>query len=662
MPNDLLIVAFLAWSVAALLAVLGSGLPVARVLLAGGAGAAILAALLALPAGTALVTLPGGLAGEAVSFRLSGDALWLMGFGLAPAIMAAWLSTPARTGEAGWLFGVAASLIGALGVFGVRNGAGFLIAWEIMSLGGAAMILSENLSGPAGRPVLFMLGLLEAGAVVLLAAILLLATASGSFTFDAYQTAAPGLPIATSILVGVLLVVGFGAKLGLLPFYEWFPATYGSGSGASGAILSGVVLNAAFYGLSRGLIEWAPAHHDAAAAGVGIFVVIIGVASAILTALYAFQQEEWRSLLSFSSAENASIAVAMLGAALMFRGHGEAELASLAWIVALIHLAGHSLAKGGLFLVTDGVYRATGGYAISHTGLLRRSSWLFGLGALFCAMSLAAMPPQAGFVSEWYVFQTVFQGFHLGSLVSRLVMALAGAGLALTVAVAFATIVKVFGVGLLGRTSRSPAPVSARCVTAVGALGLGVLVLAAGMPFWLEALGATVKTQFGTAAASAMHDGPILVPLTASFAFISPSLLVVVTPLLALLPVALVVMARRRFGVRRVAVWYGGLDHDPERASTTALTFSNALRTFYSFVYRPRQETRREARTLPYFINRLEFSHDVAPIFGPYLFAPVKDAVYALAMRLKVLQSGHLNVYLAFIGTLLVVILALVLA
>ena len=50
-------------------------------------------------------------------------------------------------------------------------------------------------------------------------------------------------------LVGVLLLIGFGAKLGLLPFYEWFPGAYGSGSGASGAIMSGVVLNAAFFGL-----------------------------------------------------------------------------------------------------------------------------------------------------------------------------------------------------------------------------------------------------------------------------------------------------------------------------------------------------------------------------------------------------------------------------
>ncbi len=662
MSNELLVAAFLAWAVAAIIALSRCGLILARLLLAGGSLAGIAAAVLTLPNGTAAVLLPTRLAGETVGFAIQPDGLWLLGFGLAPALLASGLSTPAKQGEAGWLFGAAMSLIGALGVFGMQNGAGFLIAWEVMSFGGALMILSEKLSPEAGRPVLFMLGLLEVGAVALLVAILLLAAAAHSFDFAAFDqtTAALSAPILAAI--GVLLVIGFGAKLGLVPFYEWFPTTYASGSGASGALLSGVVLNAAFYGLSRGLLHLAPAQPQTmdVAAGLGIFVIIVGVLSAILTALYAFQQEDWRSLLSFSTAENASIAVTMLGAALIFRGHGEAALASLAWVVALLHLAAHSLAKGALFLTADGVYRATGRYAIFHTDLLRRSSWIFGLGALFAAMSLAAMPPQAGFVSEWYVFETVFQGFHLGTLASRLVMALAGAGLALTVAVAFATFVKVFGIGLLGRTSRSYQAAPAGSTAAVGLLGACVLALAVGMPVWLDALTVAVNAQFGTEAARDMHDGLLLVPLTAKFAFISPSMLVIVMPLLAMLPLMLVA-ANRRFAVRRVPVWYGGLQQDPERASTTALTFSNALRTFYSFIYRPAEETRRETRQSRYFVERLVFSHEVAPVFGPYLFAPVTRAVYALATWLRVLQSGNLNFYLALIGGLLVIILALAL-
>lgn len=96
-------------------------------------------------------------------------------------------------------------------------------------------------------------------------------------------------------------------------------------------------------------------------------------------------------------------------------------------------------------------------------------------------------------------------------------------------------------------------------------------------------------------------------------------------------------------------------------ASTTALAFSNAMPTFYSFVYRPTDVVESEAHGPEYFVHRLRFSHDVAPIFGPYLFAPVTRTVHFLAIRLRALQSGHLNFYLALIGGLLVIILALTL-
>ena len=270
------------------------------------------------------------------------------------------------------------------------------------------------------------------------------------------------------------------------------------------------------------------------------------------------------------------------------------------------------------------------------------------------------MPPQAGFVSEWYMFQTVFQGFHLPGMGGRLVLALAGAGLALTAAIAFATVIKVFGIGLLGAGNHIVGRIGAGVSAAVGVLGACVLALAVGMPAWLSALVGADITRFGGDAPQLMHNGLILVPLTATFAFISPSLLVIVMPLLALIPFVLLIASKRRFAIRRVAVWYGGTALDTARTATTALTFSNALRTFYSFIYRPTAEATRETRGREYFVTRLVFTHDVAPLFGPYLFAPATRLVRGLANRLRLLQSGHLNFYLGIIGVLLVIILGLI--
>ena len=302
--------------------------------------------------------------------------------------------------------------------------------------------------------------------------------------------------------------------------------------------------------------------------------------------------------------------------------------------------------------------KASGGYHIAYAGA--GSHWPLGIGALLAAMSLAAMPPTAGFVSEWFVFQTVFQGFHLPTLGGRLVLALTGAGLALTAAVAFATFVKLMGLGVLSRSRKQPTRIQPGYSASVGLLGLFVLALGVGMPWWLQALDQAASAQFGVATASQMRDGLLLVPLTAKFAFTSPTLLIVVMPLLALLPIILIVVSSRR-AIRRTAVWYGGLSPDPALASTTALTFSNAMRTFYSFVYRPTADTERDAGAGGYFVKRLVFEHDVAPIFGPWLFQPAVRAVNDLAGKLRLLQSGHLNFYLSLIGLLLVLILGLTL-
>jgi formate hydrogenlyase subunit 3/multisubunit Na+/H+ antiporter MnhD subunit len=657
LANDFLGAAAVLWIAGGVLALVGRPLGLVRLLLALGSLAGIIAAIIALPDATATVAVPLRMADAQATFQMTPAGLWLMGFGLVPALLACLLGTPAKRGRAGWLFGAACSLLGALGVFGIQHGGFFLLAWELMSLGGAVMILNERLAEQAGSSVLFMLGMLEIGSIALLVAIIILSLPAQGLAFGGFSHA--GTIVTVPALLGVLFVIGFGAKLGLLPFYEWFPGAYGSGSGASGALMSGVVLNAAYFALSRSLMDWLPTLHQGAS-GFGIFVVVVGVLSAILSVLYAFQQEDWRCLLSFSSAENASVAVTALGAALMFQRGNLPDLAGLAWTVALLHLAGHALAKGGLFLTADGVFAATGSYAIRHSTLLKRAGWLFGLGAFFCAMSLAAMPPQAGFVSEWFMFQTVFQGFHLPGLAGRLTLALAGAGLALTAAVAFATFIKVFGLGMLGGGNHDVGRVGAWTVASVGVLGACVLALAVGMPIWLQSLNGSTIAEFGVDSARQMHDGWVLVPLTAKFAFISPSLLVIVMPLLALVPIGLVLLSRK-WAVRRAPIWYGGVHQNVAVTATTALTFSNALRTFYSFIYRPTAETTRESSGREYFVTRLEFNHDVAPVFGPYLFAPAVRIVRFAADRVRVLQSGHLNFYLGLIGLLLVIILGLAL-
>jgi formate hydrogenlyase subunit 3/multisubunit Na+/H+ antiporter MnhD subunit len=655
---DLLIFTAAVWAISFVLAVIERTGIFARIGVVVGCCSAMAFSIGGLNSGIPALSLPIRLADVQVSFKLDAPALWLLFFGITPALFATLLGTSNRSPRPmrHWLAGTALTLLGALGVFGLQDALSLLIAWEVMSLGGAVMILGEHVSARSSAPALFMLALLEVGAVGLVLALLLLGTQAHTFSFVGFGgMASSGL----SFFTGLLLLVGFGAKLGLLPFYEWFPSAYGSGSGATGVIFSGVVLNAAFFGLQRGATAWLPKNGGWSMA-IAIVFVLVGVLSAILAILYAFQEEDWR-LLSFSSAENACIAVATLGISLLLSANAHPVLAAFAWTVALLHLAGHSLAKGALFIAADGVFQANGEYRIRQAGLLRRTSTLFGIGAVFAAMSLAALPPQAGFVSEWYIFQTLFQGTLETTLVSRLVLALAAAGIALTAAVGFATFAKLFGIGLLGDGHQGPAMISHCHSSAIFALGLCVLGLAVGMPWWLNSLGIANLSLFGANAAATMRDGWLLVPLTPNFAFISPTKLAVAIPLLALVPVGMIFFGRRAGAPRRAPIWYGGRREIPNEIATTSLAFSNALRTFYGFIYRPTQDVTREYHHAPYFVKRLVFNQELAPIFGPYLFSPVVRIVRFFATHIRVLQSGSVNLYNAFIGILLVLILALAL-
>ncbi|BBP04787.1 hydrogenase 4 subunit B [Sulfuriferula plumbiphila] len=590
-----------------------------------------------------------------LSLHWTTDALWLLLTGLLPALLALLLPYPGRH-PAGWLAGAILTLLGVFTLLGGQNGVTLLIGWALMSFGGAVMLLADQQRAPerAASGTLFMLVLLEVGAVALLVAIAALAGSSAHIEamIQHWQTLAPS----SSIAIAAALTLGFGAKLGLLPFYKWYPKAYGSGTGASGALMSGIVLAAAWLTLSHVLLDWLPL-----GPGVQTFAMILlglATATAILAILYAFQQEDWRRLLAFSSVENAALVTIMLAAALLFRSEGQNQLASLAWLAGFIHITGHSLGKGVLMLIADRVYLLSDSYAIRPMRLIALAPLGLGMAGVFAAMSLAAMPPQAGFASEWLMLQTIFHGFDLQQATARILLALAGAGVALTAAIALATMVKVVGVGLLGAPNNPPNTRSLGRGTRIGLtlLGITLPLYAISLPWTLPLL---VAASWGQTA-DRLVDGLLIVPLSANFAFISPSELVIVMPLLALIPMAL--LARSWHSRRRADVWAHGLARPVRHAPITALAFSNALRSFYSPVYRPRTENTSQALDANgYFINRLIFTHSQNAVFEPWLFRPVIRTVQWLAGQISALQNGSMNRYLGYLMIILLLILTTVL-
>ena len=145
-------------------------------------------------------------------------------------------------------------------------------------------------------------------------------------------------------------------------------------------------------------------------------------------------------------------------------------------IAALYHVLNHAVFKGLLFLGAGAVLYRTHERDLERMGgLIHRMPVTAALFLVVC-ISISALPPFNGFVSEWLTFQTALQTPKLESGVLRAILPIAAALLALTGALAAAAFVKVYGVAFLGK-ARDRRAAHAREVPAGMLVGMGMLAV-----------------------------------------------------------------------------------------------------------------------------------------------------------------------------------------
>jgi hydrogenase-4 component F len=212
--------------------------------------------------------------------------------------------------------------------------------------------------------------------------------------FEELIQQAPQLSVPWLHAAFILLLVGYGTKMGLAPMHTWKPDAYGEAPGMVGAILAGGLTNCSFLAILRFV-------HICNAAGQGEFarqlLVALGLASMILAAGFMVGQRDFKRMLAYSSIEHMGILALGVG------------LGGVAVWGALLHVINNALTKGVLFLSAGNIHRA---YGVKMTadiqGVLRRlplSGWMFLLGFL----AITGAPPFAPFVSEFYLVSAAYQ-------------------------------------------------------------------------------------------------------------------------------------------------------------------------------------------------------------------------------------------------------------
>ncbi|MGH7670456.1 MAG: proton-conducting transporter membrane subunit, partial [Gemmatimonadaceae bacterium] len=503
----------------------------------------------------------------------------------------------------------------------------FFLAWEIMSILCYLRVEFEHRVGANRRAGYVMLVISEAGALAAILGLLLLAVHAGSMDFASLRASRDTLGGSTRLVVFFLTFFGFGVKAGLVPVNVWLPRAYAAAPTAFVPLFAGATLNLGLYGIFRVNADLM----HAVSIVPGVTALIVGTLSALVGILYATTENDLKVLLAHSSIENAGIITAGFGAGFVFTASGKPVLAAVAFLVALYHMANHSMYKTLLFTGSGAVHDGAGLRDLDRLGgLIRRMPWTAGA-MLVGVLSIAALPPFNGFVSEWLTLQVFLRSAELSSTGVQIVFALCGAGLALTAALAVTCFAKVFAMGFLG-TSRSAEADAAReggASTLAPMAGLAVLCLLLGVlpTYVIEGLDRAVAPIAGASAATALvppffagtaghaqlpagflgdfHDigaqlgqsvmpGPGLVMLhrggTANpvvFAA-SPTYLIAVLGLLLLVVfgVVWVTSGRRRTVVRRVC-WDGGIRRLLPEMTYTATGFSNPVRVVFQAIFRP---------------------------------------------------------------------------
>ncbi|HUZ07737.1 MAG TPA: proton-conducting transporter membrane subunit, partial [Candidatus Paceibacterota bacterium] len=324
------------------------------------------------------------------------------------------------------MFGLYASI--AL-IFSAGDTVLFLLAWEVMSILCWLLIVCarEKENGHATSGYL-LLAMGEAGTLAAALGFLLLAVNAGSLDFSEIKSNAANFGGGVRWMVFLLSFFGFGVKAGLVPVNFWLPCAYTAAPRAFVPVLAGATLNLGLYGILRVNADLLPAIH----AGPGLVALVVGTISALLGILYATTDNDLKIMLAHSSIENVGIIVAGFGAGMVFVAANHPALAAIAFVAALYHLINHSLYKTLLFFGVGAVESQTGTRDMDKLGGLIKWMPLTALFFLVGTLSIAALPPFNGFVSEWLTLQTMLRSAELSSTGAKIIFALCGAGLALT--------------------------------------------------------------------------------------------------------------------------------------------------------------------------------------------------------------------------------------
>ncbi|HXX67398.1 MAG TPA: proton-conducting transporter membrane subunit [Polyangiaceae bacterium] len=326
----------------------------------------------------------------------------------------------------------------------------FLVAWEVMSLSAFVCVTFEQEDREAARGGWAYLIASHVGTAALLVLFLLYNRHAHGFAFDAFRTASLRPPVAA--VLAVLALVGFGVKAGFVPLHVWLPEAHAAAPSHVSAVMSGVLINMGLYGVLRTL--WLLRLQ---ATWVGIVLVSVGLAGAVMGIALASYQRDMKRVLAYSSIENMGLITLGVGIGYWGWASGHSEVATLGLAGALLHLYNHTLMKGLMFLAAGSVLHGAGTKDLERLGGMLKPMPRTGSLMMLGSVAIAGLPPLNGFVSEWLLYLALLRAALSSTGAASVLLLVAVGVVSLVGALAGLAFVRLVGTALLGQP-RSDSP------------------------------------------------------------------------------------------------------------------------------------------------------------------------------------------------------------
>jgi hydrogenase-4 component B len=529
---------------------------------------------------------------------------------------------------------------------------GFMLAWETMALSSYFLVTTQHRIPEIRSAGFLYLLIAHVGAIAILLSFGVMQGGSWQFAFDAMRAAQ--LEPAWAAIAFLLALLGFGAKAGLVPMHVWLPEAHPAAPSPVSALMSGVMLKTALYGMLRVAFDligepvwwW------------GLIPLALGLFTALYGVIFAAAQTDMKRLLAYSSIENIGIMFAGVGLAIVFAGTGMHTAAALALIAVLYHALNHAFMKSLLFLGTGAVLHATGERNLGRLGgLIHRMPWVAWL-TLVGALAIAGLPPLNGFVSEWLLLQSFLFASEVPRPFVNMLLPLGAALLVLAAALAGYVMVKFFGVIFLGQPREAALREAhdAGIVERAGLawLALGCLLLGL-LPTQVIPLLNQVIRPLGFSGL-VLDDRPwwLLVPVPQRGTSYAPLVFLGVISVVVVLTIAAVRFFYQQ-RVRRSVPWDCGFGRLNSRMQDTAEGFGQPIRHLFSRFFAMERELPSPFDTAP------RYRVVIGDRFWRGLYLPLGALVRRTASAVAWLQQGRISTYLLYSFVTLVALLALML-